>query len=202
MAEGPCNGNSHHQGATDADGTPGEQIDALLPAAYEEVRALAEVALRRGYVAEPTRATSLVNDIYLRLAQRGITFRDQGHFLALAAKAMRCVLVDRARSSGRLKRGGDLSRQHMELDMLPALNDPELLALHDALEHLAKFDPPKARLVELRYFGGLSMEEAAPVLGVSLATAKREWASAKAWLYRALNEGSGTSCESASANDS
>lgn len=164
------------------------EIDRLFPVVYEELRTLAEAVLNRGVFMDPTRTTSLVNDAYIRLARRGLRFNDQGHFLAMAAKAMRFLLIDRARRNGRAKRGGGGRPQSLEDDVIPAADGPEFLAVHEALEKLAALDPTKAQLVELRYFGGLTLEEASNIAGISPATAKREWASAKAWLFRELSD--------------
>jgi RNA polymerase sigma factor (TIGR02999 family) len=155
----------------------------LLPLVYDELRRLAREKLAREQPGHTLQATALVHEAYLRLVgnagQR--SFRDRGHFFAAAATAMRHVLIDRARRRQAQKRGGDYERH--ELDGLRAPEpDPELLALDEALQKLAAADPLKAKLVELRYFAGLTGEQAAEVLGISPTTADRAWAYARAWL--------------------
>jgi RNA polymerase sigma factor (TIGR02999 family) len=158
-----------------------------FPRAYDDLRSLAEHLLRRRRGA-PLHTTSLVHETWLRLARGGSSpVRDDEHLLALAARAMRCVLVDHARRRAALKRGGPHALADAgELagrDPLPGL---DCVALHEALERLAALDERKARVVELRFFGGLEIEEIASVLAVSPATVKRDWPLAKAWLYREL----------------
>src|SRR5262249_42837332 len=134
---------------------------------------------------------SLVHEAWLRLAPHGgMSVRGRGHFLAIAARAMRHVLVDNARRVHAQKRGGDRERVAL-LDEPAATHerDPDLLAVDEALTRLAQLDPRKARVVELRFFGGLELEETAEVLGVSVATVKRDWVLAKAWLHREIFEG-------------
>jgi RNA polymerase sigma factor (TIGR02999 family) len=164
------------------------RIDELLPVAYDELRSLAEAILSRCQPIESTHTTSLINDVYVRLAARGVRFRDRGHFLCVAAKAMRFVLIDRARRNSAAKRGGDQKRLVIDDSALPTLEDPQMLAIDEALNRLSAFDERKGRVVELRFFGGLSVEETADVLGLSSATVKREWAMARAWLSRELTD--------------
>ena len=163
------------------------ELDELLPAVYEELRALAEAVLQRSRKVDSTRTTSLINDVYLKLAKRGMRFRDRAHFLGLAAKAMRSVLVDRVRRAGATKRGGGRTTLTLDDALAPAVDGPDLLAVHQALLHLSEFDERKSRVVELRFFGGLSVEETAEVLALSPATVKREWTVAKAWLFNELS---------------
>ncbi len=155
-----------------------------------ELRALAGSALREWRSVSPAQTTSLIHDAYLRLANRGVRFQDRNHFLRTAAVAMRCILVDRARRAAALKRGGDRVAVGLTDDLTcaptAATNSEELLAIDRALDLLREFDERKCRLVELRFFAGLTMEDAAEALGVSLATAKREWAVARAWLAREI----------------
>ncbi len=157
-----------------------------FPRSYDDLRALAEHLLRRRQ-GVPLHATSLVHEAWLRIARRGASpLRNGEHLLALAARAMRCVLVDDARRRAALKRDRGLAPGRGELpgpDPLPGI---DCLALHEALEQLAAIDARKARVVELRFFGGLDIEEVASVLSISPATVKRDWPLAKAWLYRAL----------------
>ncbi len=162
----------------------------LLPLVYDELRKLAAQKLAHEAPGQTLDATALVHEAYLRLvdvdeAQR---WNSRGHFFAAAAEAMRRILVDRARRKRRAKHGG--GRHRLQLDELSVpVDDPgeDLLALDDALGELARQEPVKAELVKLRYFAGLSLEEAAACLGISPATAKRYWAVARAWLYHALS---------------
>jgi RNA polymerase sigma factor (TIGR02999 family) len=161
----------------------------LLPLVYDELRRLAAGHLARERPGQTLQATALVHEAYLRLVgpDPGQTWNGRGHFFAAAAEAMRRILVEAARRKDREKHGG--GRRRVALD--DALADPngrvdDLLALDDALAALAREDPAKADLVKLRYFAGLTLEEAAACQGISLATAKRHWAVARAWLYDAL----------------
>jgi RNA polymerase sigma-70 factor, ECF subfamily len=173
----------------------GESMEQLLPLIYEELRALAhrQLASERDDITLQT--TDLVHEAYLRLVDdTQVTRRGRGYFFAAAAHAMRRVLVDRARSRSALKRGGGQIVERL-LDQDPAsrtVHDfpAELLDLDAALDRLAELDPRQARVVECRYFAGLSVEETADVLDVSPRTVKSEWALARAWLYNALREGS------------
>jgi RNA polymerase sigma factor (TIGR02999 family) len=167
--------------------------EQLLPLVYAELRRLAAHRLAHEQPGQTLDATGLVHEAYLRLVD-GNPVQDwngRGHFFAAAAEAMRRILVDAARRKRRPKHGGD--RRRVDLDDAPA-TDPrnDLLALDEALTRFAALEPAKAELVKLRYFAGLSIEEAAACLGISPATAKRYWAVAKAWLYAALkNDGPG-----------
>jgi RNA polymerase sigma factor (TIGR02999 family) len=160
----------------------------LLPLVYDELRTLAAHRLARQTPGQTLQPTALVHEAYLRLVgdPAGHDWDSRGHFFAAAAEAMRRILVDNARRKGRRKRGGGLSRQ--DLDAAEEVAVPEfredLLALDEALTKLASTDPKAARLVELRYFAGLSNPEAAQALGVSLRTADRLWAFARVWLLR------------------
>jgi RNA polymerase sigma factor (TIGR02999 family) len=165
--------------------------ERLVPAVYAELRRQAARAMRRE--GESTlQTTALVHEAYLRLVdQRRVVWKSRAHFFGIAAQLMRRILVDHARGRHAAKRGGGL--QQLALDdadaAVPASADEgvEVIALHEALERLAALDPAQARLVELRYFGGLNIEETAEALGVSPATVKREWAIARAWLRRELS---------------
>ena len=170
------------------DGKPGA-IDDLLPLIYSELHRQAAAYLRRERPNHTLQATALVHEAYLKLVdQRHVEWRNRGHFFAIAAQAMRRILVDHARNRRREKRGGALENVPLEEALLATADeaDIDVVALDEALARLAEFDPEQERLVELRYFAGLSLEEAAEVLGVSRATAAREWAIAKAWLHREL----------------
>jgi RNA polymerase sigma factor (TIGR02999 family) len=159
----------------------------LLPLVYDELRRLAAQRLAQEKPGQTLQATALVHEAYVRLVDRdqGQRFNSRGHFFAAAAEAMRRILVESARRKGRLKHGGD--RERLPLDFLEApavpATDDDLLALDEALAHLAELDQAKAELVKLRFFAGLSVVEAAVVLGISRATADRHWAFARAWIF-------------------
>jgi RNA polymerase sigma factor (TIGR02999 family) len=162
---------------------------ALLPLVYEELRKLAAQRLEQEKPGQTLQATALVHDAYLRLVEGEAARRwnSRGHFFAAAAEAMRRILVDNARRKRRPKHGGDRRRVGLDSIALPAEDRVhDLLALDEALTALAAREPLKAELVKLRYFAGLSVEEAAACLGISAATAKRHWAVARARLYAAL----------------
>jgi len=167
--------------------------DLLLPAVYEELRALAQSQLGRERAGHTLQATALVHEAYVHLVdQSRSNFRDRQHFIAVATTAMRRILVDHARGRGRVKRGGGIARVSLEaVAGIVAAKDVDIVGLDDALAKLAAVDERKSKLVELRFFGGASIEEAADILGVSTATAKREWQVARAFLYREMTvEGS------------
>jgi RNA polymerase sigma factor (TIGR02999 family) len=160
----------------------------LWPLVYAELRRLAGALMAGERAGHTLDATALVHEAYLRLAgDAEVGFANRRHFFAAAARAMRRILVEAARARGRRKRGGGRVREHPDLDALAAGGpDEDLLALHDALEEFAVHDPVKARLVELRFFAGLTLEQAAECLGISLSTADRAWRYARAWLYTAM----------------
>jgi RNA polymerase sigma factor (TIGR02999 family) len=157
--------------------------EQLLPLVYDELRRLAAHKLAREAAGQTLDATALVHEAYLRLVgqDKQRTWNDRGHFFAAAAQAMRRILVDNARRKRAQKRGDGLQRQPLDAVAAPEL-DLELVALDEALLRLAAVDPVKARLVELRYFAGLTGEQAAKVLEISPSTAARHWTYAKAWL--------------------
>jgi RNA polymerase sigma factor (TIGR02999 family) len=157
--------------------------EQLLPLVYAELRKLAAAKMAQESPDHTLQATALVHEAYLRLVGEDAprAFRDRRHFLAAAATAMRRILIDQARARRTEKRGGDCRRVPLE-DHAAAAPDPELLALDEALQRLAERDPLQARLVELRYFAGLTGDQAADVLGISSSTADRHWAFARAWL--------------------
>ena len=171
------------------DPTAAEQ---LLPLVYGELRQLAAQKLAQEKPGQTLEATALVHEAYLRLLGEGEEphWDSRGHFFAAAAEAMRRILVENARRKGSQKRGGDRGRADIDVSELaaPQLRE-DLLALDDALNQLAAADPEAARLVQLRYFAGLTLAEAAQVLGVSARTADRLWAYARAWLHQALEGG-------------
>src|SRR5262245_15758338 len=159
----------------------------LLPAVYDELRKLAAARMAREAPGLTLDATALVHEAYLRLVgdQR---FDHRGHFFAAAAEAIRRILVESARRKVAAKRGGPAVREDLDPDRIAAPQPPdELLALDEALNKLATRDPAKAELVKLRYFAGLTADEAAAVLGLSPSTADRHWAYARAWLRRAMD---------------
>ncbi len=168
-----------------------EAAARLVPLLYDELRALARSLLRRRPPGQTLQPTALVHEAYLRLAgTEDPGWEGKGHFFAAAARAMRDILVDEARRKAAQKRGGD--RERVELEGVAASIEPpeeDILALEEALGRLEKGDPRKGQLVTLRYFAGLSMGEAAAVLGVSLSTVEREWRYARAWLYREVRGG-------------
>lgn len=166
-------------------------LDALMPVVYAELRRQAARAMRRERTGHTLGATALVHEAYLRLVDGSrVEWRDRTQFFAMAAQLMRHLLVDHARAQQTAKRGGGAQRITLGHAADVQAGDPggeaDVLALHEALDGLAALDPDQARLVELRYFGGLTIEETAAVLGVSPATVKREWATARAWLLREL----------------
>ena len=167
-------------------------LDQLIPLVHEELRRLAKGYMRRERgqrAARTLQTTALVNEAYLRLidAQR-VQWQDRAHFFAIAARLMRRILVDYARAQNYAKRGGGLMTISLdEAPMLAAERSPDLVALDDALNTLAATDERKSRVIELRFFGGLSVEETAEVLKVSPDTVMRDWRLAKAWLLRELS---------------
>ena len=162
----------------------------LLPLVYDELRRLAACRMKKLPVGQTLQATALVHEAYLRLVKDGAKkpWDGRAHFFAAAAESMRRILVEHARRKAALKNGGKLNRLELNADRLAVAFAPreDLIALDDALRKLAARDLLKARLVELRYFAGLTSEEAAQVLGVSAATAERHWAFARAWLRREI----------------
>jgi RNA polymerase sigma factor (TIGR02999 family) len=164
--------------------------DQLFPLVYDDLRKLAAYRLARERPGQTLQATALVNEAYLRLVGPAGDRRwdSRAHFFAAAAEAMRRILIENARRKGREKHGGGRRRERVDLDALGAGAAPqEVLALHEALEAFAQHDPLKAKLVELRFFGGLTLEQAAACLDISLSTADRAWRYARAWLYAAMD---------------
>ena len=160
----------------------------LLPLVYDELRRLAAARVAAEKPGQTLQATALVHEAYLRLVgdSGGPAWNGRGHFFAAAAEAMRRILVEAARRKGRLKHGGNRARVDLDETVAPVPDD-DLIALDEALAALGREEPEKAELVKLRYFAGLILEEAAECQGVSLATAKRRWAVARAWLYDAMS---------------
>ena len=173
--------------AAAASGDP-KAADELLPVVYDELRKVAAAKLAREPAGQTLNATALVHEAYLRLVGDQ-TFDHRGHFFAAAAEAMRRILVEKTRRKKAAKRGGDAKRDEQDLDRIATPEpDDEILALDEALEKLAAKDPQKADLVKLRYFAGLTADEAAAVLGISPSTADRHWLYARAWLKRAIEK--------------
>jgi len=198
LAEGSSEGDANATREVTAllvawEGGDPEALERLLPLVYDELRRIGERQLRgeRGQTLQPT---AVVHEAYLRLVdQSRANWQNRSQFYAVAARMMRRVLVDHARHRDRVKRGAGAPRISLD-DGLDALDTPaapvdlvDLIDLNDALERLGQLDAEQARLVELRFFGGLTIEETAEVLGSSPATVKRDWASARAWLYRELH---------------
>ena len=178
--------------------SPGEdgrkpRSEELLPLVYEELRRLAAWRLAQEQPGQTLQATALVHEAWLKLAggEPERRWNDRTHFFAAAAEAMRRILVDNARRKRCARHGGELERVDLAAIQVaaPVPDEDEVLAVHEALDELAALDPRKAELVKLRFFVGLSVEEAAEVLGVSVPTVKRHWAYAKAWLYRQMTSG-------------
>jgi RNA polymerase sigma-70 factor, ECF subfamily len=176
-----------------------DALNHLVPLVYDELHLLASRQLSREWRHDRPQTTVIVNEAYLKLfGQRQVDWQNRGQFFALAAQLMRRILVDHARRNLRQKRGGgglpvELNEQLPAADA--AVDSVDALDLDRALSKLEALDPDQARIVEMRFFGGLTVEETAAALGVSPATIKREWAIAKGWLYRELTGDSGSSTE-------
>jgi RNA polymerase sigma-70 factor (ECF subfamily) len=170
----------------------GDDADShrLLELVYNDLRRLAGRYLQQERVGHTLQATALVNEAYLKLIdQTKADWRGRSHFFAVGAQAMRRVLVNHAKSKKRLKRGGQGRRVPLDEPLaISAERDEDILALDEALEKLAALDPQQAKLVELRFFGGLNVEETAEVLGVSKRTVERQWTACRAWLRRELSD--------------
>jgi RNA polymerase sigma factor (TIGR02999 family) len=171
-----------------------EAREALIPVVYHELRRIARRHLWHERPDHTLQSAALVNEAYLRLVRQDAPqWQDRAHFLAVAAQLMRHILVDHARARLTGKRGGGAPRLSLDAELVPAQKrEFDLVALDDALAKLATLDVQQSRLIELRFFGGLSIEETAVVLGVSPATVKREWATARAWLQREMKKEAGT----------
>ena len=164
--------------------------EELIPMVYDQLRQLAAARLAREAPGHTLQPTALVHEAYLRLVDiSDIDWKDRHHFFAVAANVMRNVLVDHARAHFAEKRGGHAP--HISLEdafELSNRNEADLLSIDEALSELAKFDERQSKIVELRFFGGLTIEETASVMGISVATVKREWILARTWLYRELKQ--------------
>jgi RNA polymerase sigma factor (TIGR02999 family) len=175
-----------------SEGDPAAQ-ERLIPLVYKELHRLAGRYRRKSGAGDTLQTTALVNEAYLRLVDiRNVDWRDRLHFFAVSAQVMRRILVDSARSRGAIKRGGETKwAAELSPDSVPAPDSrraDELIALDDALTSLAQLDPRRARVIELRVFGGLTMDEAAEVIGLSPQSVRRDWKLAKAWLLRELSD--------------
>jgi RNA polymerase sigma-70 factor (ECF subfamily) len=170
-----------------------DALDRLLPIVHDDLRQLARRRMRSLPPGSTLQATALINEVYLRLVDaNSVKWQDRAHFFAIAAKLMRQVAADSARARNRLKRGGGLSPIALEdVDAASPLPDVNLIALDDALDRLAVLDARKARVVEMRFFGGLQNGEIAEVLQVSVDTVKRDWSFSKLWLAREVKGESG-----------
>jgi RNA polymerase sigma factor (TIGR02999 family) len=167
-------------------------LDQLIPLVYEELHRLARRYMGRENTGHTLQPTALVNEAYLRLLDaRQVEWQNRAHFFAVSAQMMRRILVDFARSRRNLKHGGDAVQVSLdEAKIVSSEPSADLVALDEALQMLAMLDPRQAQVVELRYFGGLSIDETAEVLEVSAGTVRRDWSIAQAWLHRELSRGS------------
>jgi RNA polymerase sigma factor (TIGR02999 family) len=167
-----------------------EALDKLIPIVYQELRRIASRQIRKESPGHTLQTTALINEAYCKLVdQKNVQWQNRSQFFGIAAKLMRRILVDHARAQSRTKRGG--SAQKISLDdniVVSPDRSAELLALDDALSRLAEFDPQKSRIVEMKFFGGLSNEEIAEVEQVSKRTVIREWRKARAWLFNAIQQ--------------
>ncbi|MGI6414294.1 MAG: ECF-type sigma factor [Thermoguttaceae bacterium] len=166
--------------------------EQLLPLVYDELRKLAAARMAQEKPGQTLQATALVHEAYLRLvnAEKTRHWDSRGHFFAAAAEAMRRIVVENARRKQRSRHGGESERVEIEIADLPApMPSEELVALDEALQELTRQDPVKGRLVTMRYFGGMTIEQASEVLGISRVTAYRYWTFARAWLYRQITGG-------------
>lgn len=165
-----------------------QALEKLTPLVYQDLRRLAQAYLRSEAPNHTLQSTALVHEAYLRLIdQRGVRWQSRAHFFGISAQMIRRILVDHARAHKAAKRGGPAPKLSLEEALaVPEQSDLDLVALDDCLQTLAEIDPRQARVVELRYFAGLTLEETAEVMRISPATVKREWAVARAWLHREI----------------
>ncbi|HVT91847.1 MAG TPA: sigma-70 family RNA polymerase sigma factor [Bryobacteraceae bacterium] len=165
--------------------------DQLMPLVYDELRRLAQSYLQRERPGHTLQGTALVHEAYLRLIdQKQVKWQNRAHFFGVASQMIRRILVDHARSHQTAKRGAGAQKLSLDDALgVAGATDLDLVALDDALNDLAKLDPGQSRIIELRFFGGLSIEETAEVMGQSTATVNREWSSARAWLFRQMSRG-------------
>ncbi len=165
-------------------------LDRMIPLVYNELRAIAGRFLRRDRLSPTLQTTALVHEAYIRMVdQSGTDWRNRAHFFGIAAAIIRNILVERARSRRAAKRGGDMPKLALDENLdAPKPRDLDLVALDDALLDLSRLDPQQSRIVELRFFAGLSIEETAEALGISASTVKRDWMLAKTWIFRTLSK--------------
>jgi RNA polymerase sigma factor (TIGR02999 family) len=170
-----------------------EALEELMPLVYGELRRLARHYLQMERIGHTLQSTALVHEAYLRLAGENVPqWQNRAHFFGIAAHVMRQILVEHARGHGAAKRGGSACKLTLDDAVaLPERKDVDLVALDDALKDLARLDEQQSRIVELRFFAGLTIEDTSEVLGISPATVKREWTSARAWLYREIDRSAG-----------
>lgn len=180
-------------------GGDGQAVDELLPIVYEELRRIARSHMRRERTGHTLQATALTHEAFLRLmGGQSIGWQDRAHFLAVAARGMRRILVEHARSRGRRKRGGGYRRVPLDrIEAIEGVSPIDLLALDRALDKLTAADHRKAQVVELLYYGGLTAAEAAEIVGVTPRTVERDWRYARLWLLRELSESGGIRMERA-----
>lgn len=160
--------------------------DELIPLVYEALRRIARYHLRGERAGHTLQTTALINEAYLKLVEQSVPWQSREHFFGIAARLMRQILVDYARARQRLKRGGDRQQISITAAEIEHGEAADLLALNDALETLAEADPQRSQIVELRFFGGLTIEETAQVMGISTASVERGWRAARAWLQTEL----------------
>src|SRR5262245_57083223 len=165
-------------------------LDQLVPLVYDELRRLARGYMRREKQGHTLQTSALIHEAYLRLLdQKNVQLENRAHFFGFAAQLMRRILVDHARSRSRIKRGGGVQMVSLADQAVLSNDVAEVIALDDALKNLVEMDPRKAQIVEMKFFGGLTNEEVAEVLGVTTRTVEREWRKAKAWLHREISKG-------------
>jgi RNA polymerase sigma factor (TIGR02999 family) len=169
-------------------------LDMLMPLVYSELRKIAGHYLQNERTEHTLQSTALVHEAYVRLTEQQLPqWQNRAHFFAVAAQIMRQILVDYARSHRASKRGGDVYKLALEdAEEQPQVLDVDIVALDDALKTLSEMDSQQSRVVELKFFGGLSIEDTAEVLGISSSTVKRDWITARAWLFRELNRSAAT----------
>jgi RNA polymerase sigma factor (TIGR02999 family) len=166
-----------------------EALGTLLPLVYKELRRLAHYHLQSERQDHTLQSTALVHEAYIRLlGNKPVDLQNRGHFIAVASRLMRQILVDYARERGAAKRDGGCRIAFEYLDALPIAGDAELLALDDALNELSRIDERQGKIVEMKFFGGLSAPEISEVLGISRATVDRDWATARVWLHRQMRK--------------
>lgn len=164
-------------------------LDRLMPLVYDQLRRIAHRYVQRERDGHTLQTSALVNEAYLRLADQKVVWQNRSHFFAVTARVMRHILIDHARRRRYAKHGGDAHQVSIDEAATMSLERAaELIALEEALDELAQLDQRKSQVVEFRYFGGLSLEETAEALNISLMTVRRDWRAAKAWLYRRLKE--------------